>query len=120
VAIAAGKNVTFTFPSGWAAAGDAPATADDIGTDGGIHNFLHLMENWSGTNEYYKGSLASLYYSTYNTGFYKCCTAVYNNGTRNFSFDLDFQSPYGLPPGTPMFKDVESLSYRQLFTPRTN
>ncbi|MFZ3210611.1 MAG: hypothetical protein WA188_03780 [Terriglobales bacterium] len=116
VAIASGKNMTFTYPTTWPQA----ANADDIGTDGGIHNFLHLMENWGGTNEYYKGSLASLYYSTYNTGFYKCCVAVYTNGTRDFFFDTDFTSPYGLPPGTPMFKDIESLGYRQLFTPRTN
>ncbi len=120
VAIAAGKNMTFTYPTtAW------PNIADDTGTDGGIHNFLHLLENWgtlasgAGTpTENYKGSLASLYYSTYNTGIYKCCTAVYGVPNRNFFFDLDFESPYGLPPGTPMFRDVESLSYRQLFAAR--
>lgn len=115
MAIAAGKNRTFTYPTtSWT------NQQADTGTDGGIHNFLHLLENWSGVTENYKGSLASLYYSTYNTGIYKCCTAVYGVPTRNFYFDLDFESPYGLPPGTPMFKDVESLSYRQLFTPRTD
>ena len=117
VAIAAGKNMTFTYPvSGW------PNQADDTGTDGGIHNFLHLLENWGsgGVTENYLGSLASLYYSTYNTGVYKCCNAVYGVPTRNFNFDVDFENPYGLPPGTPMFRDVESLSYRQLFTTRTD
>jgi hypothetical protein len=64
--------------------------------------------------------MASLYYSTYNTGFFKCCTAVYGVPTRNFIFDADFTNPAGLPPGTPMFRDVESLGYRQLFTARTN
>ena len=118
LAIAAGKNMTFTNPAAWPEAG----TEDDIGTDGGIHNFLHLLEDWgNGTFkpvENYKGSLASLYYSTYNTGFYKCCTAVYGVPTRNFYFDLDFSVPAGLPPGTPMFRDVESLGYRQLFATR--
>ncbi|MGB9233210.1 MAG: hypothetical protein WCC04_02285 [Terriglobales bacterium] len=116
VAIAAGKNMTFTYPTT-----AFPNQADDTGTDGGIHNFLHLLEDWGTVNnvtENYKGSLASLYYSTYNTGFYKCCTAVYGVPSRNFYFDLDFESPYGLPPGTPMFKDVESLGYRQLFAAR--
>jgi hypothetical protein len=113
MAVAAGKNMTFTYPTtAW------PNQEDDTGTDGGIHNFLHMLENWGAANENYKGSLASMYYSTYGTGIYKCCTAVYGVPSRNFYFDLDFQSPYGLPPGTPMFKDVESLSYRQLFTPR--
>ena len=116
LAIAAGKNMTFTYPTtAW------PGLASDSGTDGGIHNFLHLIENWGsgGVTENYMGSLASMYYSTYDTGFFKCCTAVYGVPTRNFSFDLDFRSPYALPPGTPMFKDVESLGYRQLFSPRT-
>jgi hypothetical protein len=118
VAIAAGKNMTFTYPTAWPEAGGE----DDIGTDGGIHNFLHLLENWGsgGVTENYKGSLASLYYSTYNTGFFKCCTAVYGVPNRNFFFDTDFSVPAGLPPGTPMFRDVESLSYRQLLTTRQN
>ncbi len=118
VAVAAGKNMTFKYPTAWPEA----AGEDDIGTDGGIHNFLHLLENWGsgGVTENYKGSLASLYYSTYNTGFYKCCTAVYGVPNRNFSFDTDFSVPAGLPPGTPMFRDVESLSYRQLLTTRQN
>ena len=68
----------------------------------------------------YKGSLVSLYYSTYNTGIYKCCNTVYDPPTRNYCFDLDFTTPGGLPPGTPMFRDVESLGYRQLFTTRTS
>jgi|HubBroStandDraft_1064217.scaffolds.fasta_scaffold00570_15 Tfp pilus assembly protein PilX len=115
LAIAAGKNMTFTWPAGWAG-------SDDVGTDGGIHNFLHLLENWGvgGVTENYKGSMASLFYSTYNTGFYKCCTSVYGVPTRNFSFDFDFTSPAGLPPGTPMFRDVESLGYRQLFATRSS
>jgi Tfp pilus assembly protein PilX len=113
LAVAAGKNRTFASPS-W------NGGRDDVGTDGGIHNFLHLAEDWGGQITYYKGSLASLYYSTYNTGFYKCCTTVYNNGTRRFSFDMDFSVPAGLPPGTPLFRDVESLGYRQLFTARSN
>ena len=113
VAIAAGKNMTDKFPS-W-----TTPPPDDFGTDGGIHNFLHLMENWgNGSVEHYKGSLASMYFSTYNTGFYKCCTAVYGVPTRDFWFDLDFEVPQGLPPGTPMFKDVEMLGYRQLFAAR--
>ena len=115
LAIAAGKNRSFPYSTttGWT------ATAADTGTDGGVHNFLRYLESW-GTTAHYKGSLVSLYYSTYNTGFYKCCTTVYSPPTRDYSFDLDFTSPGGLPPGTPLFKDVESLGFRQLFTTRTN
>ena len=111
VAIAGGKNLSFPRPT-WGA-------SQDFGTDGGVHNFLRYLENWGNTLSY-KGSLVSLYYSTYNTGVFKCCTTVYSPPTRNYSFDSDFTTPAGLPPGTPMFRDVNSLGYRQLFTARTN
>lgn len=111
VAIAAGKNINFTRPS-WG--------GQDFGTDGGTHNFLRYLENWGGQTHYYKGSIVSLFYSTYNTGVFKCCSTVYSPPTRNYSFDIDFASPGGLPPGTPMFRDIESLGYRQLFTARNS
>jgi hypothetical protein len=94
--------------------------SQDFGTDGGVHNFLRYLENWGGQTLWYKGSLVSLYYATYDTGVFKCCTTVYSPPTRNYSFDSDFTTPSGLPPGTPLFRDVDNLSYRQLFTTRTN
>ena len=112
VAVAGGKNLAFPWPAAYG--------AQDFGTDGGVHNFLRYLENWGGRSLNYKGSLVSLYYATYNTGVYKCCTTVYSPPTRNYSFDMDFANPAGLPPGTPLFRDVNSLGYRQLFTARTN
>jgi hypothetical protein len=111
VAIAGGKNMNFPQPT-WGA-------SQDFGTDGGVHNFLRYIENWGGRTLFYKGSLVSLYYSTYSTGAFKCCTTVYSPPTRAYSFDNDFANPTGLPPGTPMFKDVNNLSYRQIYTTRT-
>jgi Tfp pilus assembly protein PilX len=108
MAIAAGKGM-----SAW-----NPNAGADTGTDGGLHNFIRYLENWSGATLNYKGSLVSLYYSTYGTGTYKCCNLVYQPPTRNYVFDSDFTLPAGLPPGTPMFRDVDNLSYRQTFTPR--
>ncbi len=110
MAVAAGKNVPFPQPS-WGA-------AQDFGTDGGLHNFLHYLENWGGQQLYYNGSLVSMYYSEYNTGTFKCCTVVYSPPTRNYSFDTLFLNPANLPPGTPMFQDVVNLSYHQNFTPQ--
>jgi hypothetical protein len=115
VAIAGGKNMNFLQPTYTAPA----APGNDFGTDGGVHNFLRYLENWGGQTMYYKGSLVSLFYATYGTGIFKCCTDVYGVPTRAFHFDLDFTSPGGLPPGTPMFRDVNALSYRQAFTTRT-
>jgi Tfp pilus assembly protein PilX len=113
VAVAGGKNLAFPFPS-W-----ENGTDYGFGTDGGIHNFLRFLEDWSGNTLNYGGSLVSLYYATYNTGVFKCCQySVYSPPTRNYIFDVDFTNPAGLPPGTPMFRDVESLSYRQVFASR--
>jgi hypothetical protein len=110
LAIAGGKNMNFPKPA-WG--------ANDFGTDGGTHNFLRYLENWGGQALNYKGSLVSLYYATYNTGVFKCCTTVYSPPVRNYSFDADFALPGGLPPGTPLFRDVDTLGYRQLFATRT-
>jgi hypothetical protein len=115
VAIAGGKNMAFPFPS-W-----ETNTDYGFGTDGGVHNFLRFLEDWQSgpATLNYGGSMVSLYYATYNTGLFKCCAySVYQPPIRNYVFDSDFTLPSGLPPGTPMFRDVESLSYRQLFTTR--
>ena len=112
VAIAGGKNMAFPWPSAYG--------AQDFGTDGGVHNFLRYLENWSGNTLHYKGSLVSLYYATYDTGIFKCCSTVYSPPTRDYSFDMDFSTPAGLPPGTPLFRDVNSLGQRQVFAERTN
>ncbi|HEX3821518.1 MAG TPA: hypothetical protein VHW45_14385, partial [Candidatus Sulfotelmatobacter sp.] len=113
VAIAAGKSVPFPIPI-WSGA------PQDFGTDGGMHNFLRYLENrgYNGATVNYAGSLISMYFSQYNTGNFKCCTAVYGAPTRNYFFDTQFLNPANLPPGTPMFQDVVSLSYHQNFTPQ--
>ena len=108
MAIAGGKNINFLQPNG---------AGNDFGTDGGVHNFLRYIEDWSGATLHYRGSLVSLYYSQYATGIYKCCTLVYNPPTRDYYFDSDFLTPNLLPPGTPMLQDIENLSYWQNFNP---
>jgi Tfp pilus assembly protein PilX len=112
VAIAAGKTIAFnntTSNPTWA-----------FGMDGGVHNFLRFLEDWSGQTLNYKGSLVSLYWNTYATGTFKCCNLVYHPPVRNYVFDPMFSQPQNLPPGTPMFRNVDQLTYRQSFTARTN
>ncbi len=113
MAVAGGKNIPFPSP-GWA----NTAGINDFGTDGGLHNFLRYLENWGGQSLNYNGSLVSMYYSEYATGTFKCCTTVYSPPTRKYYFDTQFLNPANLPPGTPMFQDVVSLSYHQNFTPQ--
>jgi hypothetical protein len=114
VAVTAGKSVNFPFP-GW-----ENATDYGFGTDGGVHNFLRFIESWSGATLNYEGSLVSMYYSTYATGTFKCCEySVYQPPSRNYAFDADFTQPQNLPPGTPLFRDIDNLSFTQNFTPHT-
>ena len=110
-AVAGGKNIPFPIPG-------FSGVSQDFGTDGGLHNFLRYLEDWSGQTLYYNGSLVSMYYSEYDTGVFKCCTTVYNPPTRSYAFDIQFLNPANLPPGTPMFQDVVNLSYHQNFTPQ--
>jgi len=115
VAVSGGKNINFPVNvcCGWSG-------TDDWGTDGGVHNFLRQLENWGGDTLNYKGSLVSMYFSTYATGTDKNGGGTtYEPPTRNFSFDPLFTQPQNLPPGTPLFRDIDNLSYRQSFTPHT-
>jgi hypothetical protein len=106
-AIAAGKGVEFVQISG---------TAQDYGTDGGVHNFLRYLESWGGTL-YYKGSLVSFYYSEQGIGVFKCCTTVYGPPTRGYAFDSEFLTPALLPPRTPMLRDVNNIGFTQDVSP---
>lgn len=116
MAIAAGKSIPFPQPA-WG--------GQDMGTDGGMHNFLRYLEDRSDGAHTgkamvnYAGSMISMYYSQYDTGIFKCCNSTYGAPyKRNYFFDTQFLNPANLPPGTPMFQDVVSLSYHQNFTPQ--
>jgi hypothetical protein len=95
---------------------------DLYGTDGGAANFLRLLEDWgaatAGGGLNYRGSLVSLHTNRQAIGAYKFISAhVYNGGLRNFNFDTDFLLPALLPPGTPMFRDINTLTFRQILRP---
>ena len=108
-AFVSGKGIAFPKPA---------FAADSFGSDGGVHNFMRLLESWNGRTILYRGSLVSLFFSRQATGTFKCCDYdVYQPGTRNWTFDTNFLLPPGLPPGTPMFRDVNTLTFRQLLRP---
>jgi hypothetical protein len=112
-AVVAGKGLSFPWP--------APGAPQFLfGTDGGVGNFLRLLESWNqgGTVTIsYRGSMVSLYTSRQATGTFRYSLNVYDFGVRNFTFDTDFLLPSKLPPGTPMFRDVNTLTFRQILRP---
>jgi hypothetical protein len=107
LAIIAGKGLSFPWSS----------TPKDFGTDGGAHNFLRYIEDWGGETLYYRGSIASLFYSRQATGTYKCCSTVYAPPSRGYNFDTEFLTPSLLPPRTPMFRDVNITGFQQIIRP---
>ena len=77
-----------------------------------------MLEDWGGNTLNYRGSIVSFFISRQATGIYKAGTFSYAPpATRNFNFDVDFLLPDKLPPGTPMFRDVNTLTFRQLLRP---
>lgn len=106
--IVAGKGLSFTKPS-WA--------SQDFGTDGGAHNFLRFVEDWGGQTLNYRGSIISFFMSRQGVGTYKCCENVYSPPTRGYRFDTEFLTMALLPPKSPAFRDVNTLTFRQLLRP---
>jgi hypothetical protein len=113
MAVITGKGIPFPQPAG---------TDASYGSDGGAHNFVRSLENWDspvgGPRHRYRGSMVSFFINRQAVGVFKCCDKdVYNRGTREWAFDTDFLLPTRLPPGTPMFRDVNTLTFRQLLRP---
>jgi hypothetical protein len=111
-AVVSGKSLSFTYPT-------LGSPMFLFGTDGGVANFLRYLEDWNtgSPSINYRGSIVSLYISRQATGTYKCCQRVYSFSNRNYTFDTDFLLPALLPPATPMFRDVNTLTFRQLLRP---
>ena len=111
-AVASGKGLSFPKPT-W------EGSPYIYGTDGGVGNFLRYMEDWQTPNATvrYRGSIVSLFINRQATGAFKCCNTVYQWAIREYLFDTDFLVPAQLPPGTPMFRDVNTLTFRQLLRP---
>ncbi len=111
MAVIAGKGLTFPHPT------SNSNDNIDFGTDGGAHNFLRYIENWGGDTLNYRGSIVSFYTSRQAVGTYKCCEVVYSPPTRGYKFDSDFLTISQLPPRTPMFRDINALTFRELLRP---
>jgi hypothetical protein len=105
-AIIGGKGIPFPELDG----------VQDFGTDGGVHNFLRELENWSSVTMNYTGSLVLLYTNRQAVGTYKSAN-VYSAPVRHYSFDNNFLNPSLLPPRTPLFRDVNTTGFTQLLNP---
>jgi hypothetical protein len=108
-AMISGSSIPFPKP-GWAA-------LSNWGSSGGVHNFMRMLEDWGGLDVRYRGSMVSLYTSRQMLGIFKDHDNIYQFPARIFSFDTNFLQPQLLPPGTPMFRDINTLTFRQILRP---
>ena len=71
------------------------------GYSGGVENYFRLLENWSGVNLWYNGSMVAMFPSQYATNCWQQTGNYYTAPTRHWSFDTNFFGPSCLPPLTP-------------------
>jgi hypothetical protein len=91
--------------------------------NGGVHNFPRFLETWGNVvppawqkRWNYVGSFILLYNSTQAVGPYSVeNSVVYYPPKRNWGFDITFNDPKKLPPGTPQFQYIEATGFRQIF-----
>jgi hypothetical protein len=79
--------------------GNVPS--NDIYYSGGVENFPRFLENWTGQNFYYNGSMVEMFPSQIATAPWPGTGVVYSPPTRNWTFDMNFNNPSELPPLTP-------------------
>jgi Tfp pilus assembly protein PilX len=92
------------------------SSADGTENSGGLNNYMRMVENWGGglgAIFKYRGSFVSLGRPQEFSGWYRWGTDIaataptnsagifYNFPTRDFGFDINFNSQAGLPPLTP-------------------
>lgn len=113
LAIAAGKNKYFPYGT---------SAHTEWGSDGGAHNYLRMLEYWTGSSNsivmHYMGSFTSLFYSQQANSAFKFRssqpTHVYSAPTRDFYFDSEFMNINKIPPRTPMMRDINILQFRRV------
>lgn len=110
VGIIAGNNLSAL--AGSPDAGNSAAPSESR-LNGGMHNFPRFLEQWSGRFNFV-GALIPLYRSTQAVGPYNANSTIYGAPKRNWAFDITFNNPSRLPPGTPLFQHVEPTGFRQI------
>jgi hypothetical protein len=99
-------------------AGNVPTTGPGVTQySGGVHNLTRLLENWGGDTLSLNTSIINLYPSAQATQQFQQPPTYYSAPTRNFTFDTNFFSSTGLPPGTPQ---VNRMIRADWFTPPPN
>jgi type II secretory pathway pseudopilin PulG len=82
---------------------------------GGLENFPRFLENWSGVQTLYRGSLVSVSFAQRASDLCAWSGSYYNPPARDWAFETRFLDPANLPPGTPVVGSVVQTAYRPVF-----
>jgi len=81
-------------------------TTGTLHYSGGVENFPRFLENWSGYNFTYNGSMVVMFPSQFATNYWVQTGTYYNAPNRKWAFDLNFLDYRRLPPATPMVRKL--------------
>ncbi len=80
--------------------------------NGGLENLPRFLENWSGKDFVYKGSLINLWNSVQATDPWSYGT-YYTAPNRKWSYDTDLDDPANHPPETPTIQIFQRTGWKQ-------
>ncbi len=80
---------------------------------GGIENFPRFLENWTGEKLKYVGALVSIHISQHAVGTWS--DRPYSPPRRDWSFEVRFEDPQNLPPGTPVVGNIIQTAFRPVY-----
>ena len=81
---------------------------------GGLENFPRFLEDWNPEILMFRGSLVSLTFSQQSTGLWGN-GPYYRPPVRDWEFDMRFDDPVNMPPGTPVVGNVIHTAFRPVF-----
>jgi Tfp pilus assembly protein PilX len=79
---------------------------------GGVHNFPRLLENWSGTGLYIRGSMVAMFVSEVATEYWSI--RIYSGAGRYWGLHQALRSEDHDVPLEPILLNAQRLSYREL------
>ena len=91
--------------------GNRETGAGGAAYNGGLENLPRFLEDWTGDNLKFRGSMINLWLSQVLTGNWS--GDYYSPPNRDWAFDPDLNDPNKLPPGTPCVRAFLRLGWKQ-------
>ncbi len=99
--------------------GLGPSTLHPDWYNGGLENFIRMLESWSGRTLNYRGSFVSLGEPQHKRNDWHCGSGngcnIYDPPERNYDYDADFDRVENLPPMTPRFVYLQQRMYTRFY-----